>query len=188
MSNAQLSAQMRASLGTGASRRLREEGLIPAVVYGGKGEPLGVQLSHREFSRLLEHTEQALGIIDLDVEGSIEPVIIRDVQRHPFKPLIEHVDLQRVVAGEPMVMQVPLRFINRDTAPGVKAGGQMRRLVFRVKVMGLPDQLPREIVVDCGGLERGQKLFLSNLPVPEGAWFPHLKRRPPSDFAIVAVT
>ena len=169
MSDFTLKAKLRSDLGKGASRRLRREAdHIPAIVYGGKEEPKSISLNHNHVINMLEEESAYSSIINLDIDGNIEEVVIKDIQRHPYKPKVLHMDLKRIVRGETMHATVPLHFMNEKTSPGVKAGGVVSHQITSVEVACRPRNLPEYIEVDLGALEIGETIHLSDLKLPEG--------------------
>ena len=167
--NFSLTATSRENLGKGASRRLRREGLVPAVVYGGESEPVSISLKLNEVTRNLMEEAFYASIIDLVIDGKKEDVILRDLQRHPVKPFAIHVDLQRVQANVEIHVVVPLNFINEETAHGVKVeGGMLQRVVNDVEIICLPRNLPESIDVDVANLKLGESLHMTDLIFPEG--------------------
>ncbi|MBD9499178.1 50S ribosomal protein L25/general stress protein Ctc [Pseudomonas sp. BGr12] len=165
-----LNAQERSDLGKGASRRLRRnEGLIPAVVYGGEKAPQSLTLELREVSKLLENEAAFSHVITLNVGSAKETVLIKALQRHPSKGFVMHADFQRVVAGQKLTAHVPLHFINEATAVGVKVGGgEISHVIAEVEVSCLPTNLPEFIEVDLAKVELGQIVHLSDLKLPKG--------------------
>lgn len=169
MSEFTFNAELRSDMGKGASRRLRREAdMIPAIVYGGKEEPKSISLNHNQIINMLDEEAVYSSIINLDIDGTVEEVVIKDIQRHPFKPKVLHMDLKRIVRGEIMNATVPLHFLNEKSAPGVKAGGVMSHQITSVEVACRPRNLPEYIEVDLGGLDLGETIHLSDLVLPEG--------------------
>ena len=167
---------VRHNLGKGASRRLRRQSLVPGVVYGNNESAVSVEIGQKELTQLLEQPGVASSVLELDCEGQKSLAVLRDLQRHPYKPQYLHFDLQRISENEPIVMKIPLRFINGDSAPGVKIGGGLiSHLINSVEVSCLPRALPREIVVDLGQMEVGESIHLSNLQLPEAVELVALK-------------
>ncbi|WP_404418159.1 50S ribosomal protein L25/general stress protein Ctc [Marinospirillum sp.] len=164
-------ATARNDLGTSASRRLRrEKQYIPAIVYGGEDKPMPIAVEQREFYRVLE-TEEAIytSILNLDIDGKKQQVILKDMQRHPFKPLVVHVDFQRVDSTHAVTVLVPLHFQNEDVCVGVKQqGGKIQHLLNEVEVSALPQNLPQSLDIDVSKLEVGHTIHLSDLELPEG--------------------
>jgi large subunit ribosomal protein L25 len=165
----EIAADFRHDLGKGASRRLRREEKVPAIVYGGGKNPTALVLKHKDIVKSLENEAFYSRILSLKTETDTERVILKDVQRHPFKPRILHVDFQRVRADEKLHMNIPLHFTGGDKAPGVKeAGGIVSHILNDVEVACLPDDLPENIEVDLSDLQLNQILHLSDLKLPAG--------------------
>ena len=159
----------RQDLGKGASRRLRRKDLVPGIVYGGNIAPINVEIGHKELSLLLEDPAVASSMIELSCDNEQHLVILRDLQRHPYKARIMHFDLQRIDRNKPIVMRIPLHFINGEIAPGVKIdGGLISHLITNIEVSCLPEQLPDHIDVDLAELKLNQAIHLSQLTLPEG--------------------
>ncbi|HGG59434.1 MAG TPA: 50S ribosomal protein L25/general stress protein Ctc [Gammaproteobacteria bacterium] len=183
-----LHAEARAEQGKGASRRLRREGKLPAIVYGGGKEPKAITLKHNEISRHLQDEAFYSQILKLDIDGATEPVVLRDLQRHPSRPLILHVDLQRILADEAIRVSVPLHFINEDTCVGVKAhGGSISHVLNEVEVQCLPGDLPEYIEVDLEKVDVGESIHLSDIDLPEGLTLIELALGEEHDQVVVAV-
>ena len=165
-----LEAQTRHDVGKGASRRLRREKKVPAVVYGGKKDATALTLSHDEVWRKLQFEAFFSHILTLNVDGKKkEKAILRDLQRHPFKPRIAHIDFQRVVEDQEIHVRVPLHFLNQEESVGVRmSGGEISHLETEVDVSCLPKHLPEYIEVDLAELDVGGTVHLSDLVLPEG--------------------
>jgi large subunit ribosomal protein L25 len=163
-----VTANLRPNLGKGESRRLRRSDYIPAVLYGAGKAPINITLVHNDFFRALENRAFYTHILTLKMDGQEEKVILRDLQRHPFKPKILHVDFQRISATEKLTMNIPLRFQGGDIAPGVKLkGGIVAHLLSDVEIRCLPKDLPEYIMVDLSKLELDQTIHLSDLASPK---------------------
>ncbi|ESJ21131.1 MULTISPECIES: 50S ribosomal protein L25/general stress protein Ctc [Cupriavidus] len=155
--------------GTGASRRLRNAGKTPGIIYGGTAEPKMIELDHNALFHALKKEAFHSSILDLEVGGTTEKALLRAFQMHPFKPLVLHVDFQRVSATEKIHVKVPLHFMNQETAPGVKLGhGIINHILNELEVSCLPGDLPEFIEVDMGAVELGQTVHLSDLKLPQG--------------------
>ena len=164
-----LDAQIRTDEGKGASRRLRHNGLTPAIIYGGKEAPQSITLEHKELIKHLEHEAFYSHIISLNVEGKAQDVILKDLQRHPAKAIVMHADFLRVSSTEKFTTKVPLHFINEDKAPGVKLGGGIvSHIMTDLEISCLPKDLPEYIEVDLGELELGGTVHISDIKLPEG--------------------
>lgn len=170
-------ANKRELQGTGASRRLRRAGRVPGIVYGGGADAQAVDLDHKELFFALKNEAFHSSVLDLNLEGAKQSVLLRDYQMHPYKPLVLHVDFQRVDATHKIHVKVPLHFINADIAPGVKlGGGVVNHILTEADVTCLPSALPEYIEVDLGMLEAGQSLHLADLKLPAGVEFTALAR------------
>jgi len=164
-----LDAQIRTDEGKGASRRLRHSNLTPAIIYGGKAAPQSITLEHKELVKHLENEAFYSHIISLNVEGKAEDVILKDLQRHPAKPIVMHADFLRVSNTEKFTTKVPLHFINEDTAPGVKLGGGIvSHIMTDLEISCLPRNLPEYIEVNLGALDIGDSVHISDIKLPEG--------------------
>jgi large subunit ribosomal protein L25 len=183
----ELNAESRTDMGKGASRRLRHAGKVPAIIYGGNKDPEALTLSHNELLRNLEHEAFYSHILTIKTGGSTTSAILRDLQRHPSKPVILHVDLQRVTADEELRTHVPLHFIGEETNAAVKAGGLVTREQTEVEIECLPKNLPEYIAVDISGMEIGDTLHLSDLQVPEGVTLLELARGEDHDQSVVTM-
>lgn len=188
MSDFILNATKRSDIGKGASRRLRREAnMIPAVVYGGKEDAQSITLSHNQVIRFLEEESFYSSIITLDVEGETEEVLLKDLQRHPFKPKVLHMDLKRVVRGQEMHANAPLHFINEDSAPGVKEGGVVSHQVTSVEIICMPRHLPEYIEVDMGAVEMGGVVHLSDITMPEGVRLAAFEQNDDNDLSVANI-
>lgn len=181
----EIAATKRTMTGTGASRRLRHAGRVPAIVYGG-GDPAMIELDHNMIFHKLRNEAFHSSILALDVEGDRQQVLLRDVQMHPFRPIVMHLDFQRVSQTEKIHVKVPLHFINSDVAPGVKLhGGIVSHVITEVDVSCLAKDLPEYIEVDLSHLEAGQSVHLSELKMPAGTELTELAR---GDQTVATVT
>ncbi len=163
-----IDAVSRNDKGKGASRRLRREGMVPGIVYGGGQPPRMIATPHNKLVQHLEHEAFYSSILQLQVDGATERVVLKDLQRHPAKPFILHFDLQRVADTDRIRMRVPLHFLGEEKAPGVKAGGKIHHAVTDVEVICAAKDLPEHIEVDVSGLNVGDMIHLSELQLPEG--------------------
>ncbi len=183
-----INAQLRSAAGKGENRRMRRSGRVPAVIYGGNGEAVSLSLDHNEVSHHLENEAFYSHILTMDVDGKEEMVILRDLQRHPSKPQILHMDFFRVTADREITVNVPLHFLNEETCIGVKQqGGIVSHLQKDVEISCLPKHLPEYLEIDISGLELGHSLHLSDVVLPEGLTIVALTHGGASDHAIVAV-
>jgi large subunit ribosomal protein L25 len=173
----EINAVKRDAQGTGASRRLRRAGRVPGIVYGNGVAAQAVDLNHKDLYFGLKNEAFHSSVLTLNLDGVKEPVLLRDFQMHPYKPLVLHIDFQRVDANQKIHMKVPLHFVNSEVAPGVKlAGGVVSHLMTEAEVQCLPSVLPEFIEVDLSKLEAGQTIHLSDLPLPAGVEFASLAR------------
>ena len=155
--------------GTGASRRLRGAGKVPGIVYGADKTAQAIELDHHALYRHLKMEAFHASILDMAYEGAKEQVLLRDVQMHPFKQLVLHVDFQRVDKNRKIHMKVPLHFINAETCPGVKVGGGVvNHIMNEVDIQCLPDHLPEFIEVNLEKLELGHSLHINDITLPAG--------------------
>jgi large subunit ribosomal protein L25 len=164
-------ATARNDLGKGASRRLRRENQhIPAIIYGGEAAPVSIAVEQREFYRILELEESIYtSVLNLNVDGKPQQVILKDMQRHPFKPTVMHLDFQRVDSTHKVTVHVPLHFLNEATCVGVKQqGGLIQHLLNEVEISALPQDLPASLDIDVAALEIGQTIHLTDLQLPKG--------------------
>ncbi len=163
-----LNAEPRGDVGKGASRRLRNASKVPAVVYGADQAPMPVMLDHNEFSHRLANEGFYSHVLTLNLGKKQEKVVLKDLQRHPYRAQIVHADFQRISETEKLRMLVPLHFINENVAPGVRAGGLVSHQMTEVDIECLPKNLPEYIDVDISALEIGDILHLADIKVPEG--------------------
>lgn len=187
MSNFHLSAQSREEAGKGSSRRLRRlEGLVPAIVYGGKNAPKSIQLAHKDLKRALEEQSFYSSVITLNIDGKEEPVILKALQRHPAKHLVLHADFQRASAGTVLKVNVPIHFLNESICTGVKLqGGVIHHDSVEIEVSCSPKDLPEFIEVDLAEAELDQVIHLSDIEPPKGVTFIALSHD--SDLPIVSI-
>ncbi len=184
-----LEAQPREDVGKGASRRLRREGLVPAVIYGGDKPPQSVTMSHNQVDRSLENEAFYSHILTLKVDGTEEQAIIKDVQRHPYRRALLHLDFQRVLADQEISVNVPLHFLGEDVCVGVKTGGgTVSRVQTEVAITCLPKDLPEYLEVDVSELNVGDSVHLSDIVVPEGVTITELTYGEEHDAAVATVS
>lgn len=164
----EINATPRKAQGTGASRRLRNSGRTPGIVYG-SGDVLIIELDHNELYHKLRSEAFHASVLTLNLEGKKESVLLRDFVMHPFRQQVQHVDFQRVDAKKKMHIKVPLHFINEAIAPGVKTGGgKISHVMNELDITCLPADLPAFIEVDLGGLELGHSVHVADLKLPKG--------------------
>ncbi len=184
-----LDATARNDLGKGASRRLRRlAGQVPAVVYGGTVAPLSVSLSHNELLKHLEHEAFYSHIISLNVDGVAQDVILKDLQRHPAKPVVLHADFLRIDKATRLTTHVPLHFINEAFSKGVKIqGGKVIHNLTQIDVSCFPHNLPEFIEVDLANCEIGTIIHISDLKLPSGVVSVALAQGADHDLAVATV-
>ncbi len=159
----------RAKQGTGASRRLRNTGRTPGIVYGGTTEPQLIELDHNALWHALKKEAFHSSILDMELNGKTSQVLLRDVQMHPFKPLVLHIDFQRVDANTKLHMKVPFHFSGEENSPAVKLDlCLVNHVVTELEISCLPKDLPEFIAVDLSGLKKGESLHLADIKLPKG--------------------
>ncbi len=181
-----ITAESRTDSGKGASRRLRRAGKVPGIVYGGKDEPKSIQMNQLQTMRYAENEWFFSSLLELEIDGKSERVLLRDMQRHPFKAMLMHLDFQRVTADQAIRVRVPLHFLNEDESPA----GKTRTVVIshnlnEVEISCLPRNLPEFIEVDLAGLETDDIVHLSDIKLPEGVEMAELKLGREHDHAVV---
>jgi len=155
--------------GTGASRRLRNAGQTPAIVYGGAAAPLNITLDHNALYHALKKEAFHSSILDLEIDGKVEQVLLRDFQIHAYKQLVLHVDFQRVDAAQKIHVKVPLHFVNAEISPAVKlSSGIISHVMTELDISCLPKDLPEYLEVDLGELSVGDIVHISDLKLPNG--------------------
>ena len=184
----ELKAEPRGDLGKGASRRLRRAGKVPAILYGGGQDPQPLVLNHLDVLNQLKNEAVYSHVLTLKLGDRTESVVLRDLQRHPFKPTILHLDFLRVSADRKLRVHVPLHFINEEISRGVKQqGGVVSRALIDLEIACLPKDLPEFIEVDIANLGVGEALHLTRIPLPSGVELAD-KIVPGSDQDVVVVS
>lgn len=166
----QLDAEVRSDMGRGASRRLRRLAeKVPAIMYGADEDPVYLTFDHKKLAKALENEGFYSHILTININGKPHKAVLKDLQRHPSKPQLMHMDLLRITGKEKITMHIPLHFLNGDKAPGVVTeGGIVAHILSDVEVRCLPDNLPEYIEVDLAHLKLGEAVHLSNLKLPAG--------------------
>ena len=165
----EFNANKRDGQGTGASRRLRRTGRVPGILYGGTAQPQQIDIDHNELFQLLRKEAFYSSVLNINLDGKKEMCLLRDVQRHPYRPVILHADFQRVDATHKLHQKVPLHFINADVSPGVKlSGGMVQHVMSDLDVRCLAKDLPAFIEVDLKDMTTGHSLHVSELTLPAG--------------------
>lgn len=171
----EVAADSRSTQGKGASRRLRRSGKVPAIIYGGSGEAQNITLDQQNLLTLVEKEKFYSTIISLKIDGKPQPALVRDVQFHPAKNQVVHVDLLRVVEDQPLRLHLPIHFLNASSSPGVKLqGGTVSHLRTDIEIACLPKDLPEALELDLGGMNIGDSIKLSELKLPPGVTIPEL--------------
>ena len=179
-----LEAELRTDSGKGASRRLRHANKVPAIVYGGDKEAVAIALAQNKVMRAQLEEAFYSSIITLKIDGKAEQVLVKDMQRHPFKPMIMHLDFLRVNADTEITTSVPVHFINEEAV--IKKGASLVHHISDLEVSCLPQNLPEFIEIDLSDLEVGDTLHLSNIKLPEGVVSVELSKGEDHDQAIVS--
>jgi len=183
-----LVAELREDQGKGASRRLRQTGKVPAIIYGAGRPPRALMFEQHKVLKKLENEAFYSSILNIKVGAKSQAAILKDLQRHPSKPIIMHMDFQRVLDDVEIKMNVPLHFLNEDIAVGVKkSGGAVSHLMNDVEVQCLPKNLPEYLEIDIAALELDEMLHLSDIKLPAGVEIPELAQGPEHDHAIVSI-
>ncbi len=184
-----LNAKDRNEVGKGASRRLRRlSNEIPAIVYGGKNPPQKISLSHKEMTHALENEAYYSHVLTLNIDDKGEDVILKDIQRHPAKPIILHIDFLRVDKTQKLTTRVPLHFINEEACVGVKIGGGIiARSMTDLEIECLPGDLPEYIEVDMLEIDIGHIIHITDLPIPKGVESVALQQGDDHDLPVATV-
>lgn len=179
-------AELRTDLGKGASRRLRREGKVPAVLYGADKEAISLTLDHDKVNNAADHEGFYAHILTLTIDGKKTEAIVKDMQRHPFKPKLIHLDFQRVNAKQELTTNIPLHFLNEEDAQ--KAGGVVVHHLNEVEISVLPKDLPEYIEVDLAGLNVGDNIHLSDLKLPSGVSLVELGKGDDHNHVVVTIS
>jgi large subunit ribosomal protein L25 len=183
-----LIADVREDQGKGASRRLRHQGKVPAIIYGAGRPPRALVFDHNRVIQQLDNESFYSSVLNIKVGEKSQAAILKDVQRHPAKPQVMHMDFQRIVEDEEIKMLVPIHFIGEDVAPGVKeGGGKVSHLITEVEIVCLPRYLPEYLDIDVSELELDAMLKLSDIVLPEGVSIPALAQGEEADRSVVSI-
>ncbi|HEX4469103.1 MAG TPA: 50S ribosomal protein L25/general stress protein Ctc [Gemmatimonadaceae bacterium] len=166
MATANLSAKVRSDRGTGVARKLRQGGEVPAIIYGHSRQPQSLAINTRELEKLLDHVAAASTVIELSIDGRSARTLIREIQRHPVKRSIIHVDFQELVAGEKVTVSIPLVFIG--SAEGVRGGGILDQVMHELRIHVDPSNIPNHVDVDVTPLAIGHSIHVRELNIPAG--------------------
>ncbi len=180
-------AQVRSELGRGHSRRLRQVGKVPAVLYGGGADPVGLVFDHNKVLKALENEATFSHILTLKFDGKEETAILKDLQRHPSRPIIMHMDFQRVSESQKIRVHVPIHFLNQETSVGAKKGGVVTHNLADIEVSCLPMHLPEFIEVDMAKVDLGDSVHLSDIKLPPGVAIVELMHGPDHDQIVAAI-
>jgi large subunit ribosomal protein L25 len=180
-------AELRTTTGKGHARRTRRLGKIPAIVYGGGSDPVQLNLSHHRMVKALENEAVYSHILTLKYDGKEEKAILKAIERHPSRPIIMHMDFQRVSESAKLHVHVPLHFVNQETSVGVKKGGVVNHALVEVEVVCLPKDLPEFIEVDLTLLDVGGSVHLSDLKMPLGVEIVQLSHGAEHDLPVAAI-
>jgi large subunit ribosomal protein L25 len=173
-----LIAEIREDEGKGASRRLRREGKVPAIIYGAGRPPRALTFDHNRVIQQLENEKFYSSVLNIKVGDKSQAAILKDVQRHPSRPFVMHMDFQRIVADQEIRMNVPIHFVGEDVAPGVKrGGGKISHLRNEVEIVCLPKYLPEYLDLDVSELELDEYLYLTDIKLPEGVTIPEIAQQ-----------
>ena len=183
-----LIADIREDQGKGASRRLRHQGKVPAIIYGAGRPPRALVFDHNRVIQQLDNESFYSSVLNIKVGEKSQAAILKDVQRHPARSQVMHMDFQRIVEDQEIKMQVPIHFLGEDVAPGVKTGGgSVSHLITDVEVVCLPKHLPEYLEIDVSELELDAMLKLSDIPLPEGVSIPALAQGEEADRPVVSI-
>ncbi|RWU12716.1 50S ribosomal protein L25/general stress protein Ctc [Pseudidiomarina gelatinasegens] len=184
-----IQAELRTDTGKGASRRLRRAEKLPAILYGADKEAISITLDHNKVNNMADYEAFYSHILTLVIDGKKHETILKDVQRHPYKPKLTHLDFQRVVKGQKLHTHVPVHFTNEATAVGVKEeGGVVVHHVADLEISCLPKDLPEFVEVDIANLKLGETLHLTDLNMPKGVELVELTKGEDHDQAVVSIT
>lgn len=174
----EIGADLRGTQGKGASRRLRRSGKVPAILYGGGEGPANITLDQQNLLTMIDNEKFYSSIVVIKAGDKKQPAIVKDVQMHPAKNLVVHVDLQRVNENEPIRIKLPIHFVNQASCPGVKLqGGLVSHLLSDIEVVCLPKDLPEFLEMDMATMNNNETRYLSDMKIPEGVTIPAMARR-----------
>ena len=182
-----LIADIREDSGKGASRRLRHQNKVPAIIYGAGRPPRALTFDHNKVLNELANESFYSSVLNIKVGEKSQAAILKDLQRHPAKNQIMHMDFQRIVEDQVIRMNVPIHFLNEEIALGVKEGGKVSRLMTEMEVVCLPKNLPEYLEIDIADLELDGLRYISDLPLPEGVEIPALAQGDEANRPIVSI-
>jgi len=188
MENFEVTVEPREAQSKGASRRLRRAGQVPGIMYGADKDPVTFSVSHSEMLKHLEHEAFYSHILTIKMGDQVDKAVLKDLQRHPSKPFIMHIDFQRIDEAHKLHMHIPLHFMNEEHCVGVKQdGGVISHLMSEIEIHCLPKDLPEYIEIDLTEVHAGNSIHLSDLKLPEGVEIPGLAHGADHDLPVVAV-
>lgn len=182
-----INAESRSDVGKGASRRLRRDGKVPGIIYGSGKDPVSITTDHNKLVHHLEHEAFYSHILTVSLDGKTQKVVLKDLQRHPAKPKVLHVDFLRVGDNDVIHMQVPVHFINEDISVGVKSGGLVSHLMNSIEIICKAKDLPEFLQVDIAELKEGDSLHLSDVVMPKGVTVAALMHGTDHDLPVVSI-
>lgn len=182
-----INAESRSDVGKGASRRLRHAGKVPGIIYGSGKDPVALTTDHNQLAHHLEQEAFYSHILTVTLDGKAQKVVLKDLQRHPAKPRILHIDFLRVGDNDTIHMQVPVHFINEEISVGVKSGGLVSRLMNSIEIICKAKDLPEFLQVDIADLEEGSSLHLSDIDLPKGVTIAALTHGADHDLPVVSI-
>lgn len=183
----ELNAQAREALGKGASRCLRRQDSVPAILYGSNKPAQALTLAHNDVQKALQHEAFYSHILTLHIDGKAQKVVLKDLQRHPFRRKILHMDFLRVDAAHKLTMNIPLHFIGDDVSPGIKDEGLFTKHMIDLEVRCLPADLPEYINVDISEMKIGDAIHLSEVKLPKGVELTHKPEDPLHDVIVASI-
>jgi len=182
-----INAESRSDVGKGASRRLRHAGKVPGIIYGSGKDPVSLTTDHNQLMHHLEHEAFYSHILTVTLDGKTEKVVLKDLQRHPAKPKVLHIDFLRVGDNDVIHMQVPVHFINEESSVGVKEGGMVSHLMNAIEIICKAKDLPEFLTVDMTNVEVGASLHLSDIDMPKGVTSAALTHGADHDLPVVSI-
>ncbi len=183
----EINAESRDDTGKGANRRLRRAGRVPGIIYGAGKDPAMISVAHNELAQRLENEAFYSHILTVHLAGKQQQVVLKGLQRHPAKPFVTHLDLQRITARSKITMRVPLNFVGEDVAPAVKLGAFISHHEIDAEITCYPKDLPESIEVDLSAMEMGDSIRLSELKLPKGVEIPALAAGLEQDVTVASV-
>ena len=181
-------ASVRGQVGTGAAKAVRRQGGVPAIIYGAGKEPKMLVLNHNTVIKHLAHEAVYSHVLDVKIDGKSEQVILKDIQRHPSKPRVLHMDFQRVSKKEKLRVHVPLHFTNENIAVGVKKGGIVTHNLVDIEVACLPGDLPEFLEIDLAAVDVGESVHLTDIKLPKGVEMLALMQGGDHDLPVASIT